>query len=54
MYVGLVYGQSGSGKTVNSTLVKTGKRGKNLLMCSDNSHIVLRNFERKNLDIEKN
>ena len=53
MYVGLVYGQSGSGKTVNSTLVKTGKRGKNLLMCSDNSHIVLRNFERKNLDIEK-
>ena len=47
----LVYGPSGAGKTVNSTLVK-GK--KNLLLCSDNSHIVLNNkeFNRPNLDIE--
>ena len=47
----LVYGPSGAGKTVNSTLVK-GK--KNLLLCSDNSHIVLSNkeFNRPNLDIE--
>ena len=45
----LVYGPSGAGKTVNSTLVK-GK--KNLLLCSDNSHIVLNNFKRDNLTIE--
>lgn len=48
---GLIYGPSGAGKTVNATLVTTGKRGRNLLICSDNSHVVLRNFERKNLDI---
>lgn len=47
----LIYGSSGSGKTVNSTLVRADKRGKNLLICSDNSSIVLNNFERKNLDI---
>lgn len=45
----LIYGPSGAGKTVNSTLVK-GKR--NILLCSDNSHIVLTNFKRENLDIE--
>lgn len=50
--VALVYAKSGGGKTVNSTLVKTGKRGKNLLLCSDNSYVVLRNFSRPNLDIE--
>ena len=50
----LVYGPSGAGKTVNSTLVKAEKRGKNLLLCSDNSHIVLNNkeFHRDNLTIE--
>lgn len=48
----LIYGTSGSGKTVNSTRVVTGKRGKNLLLCSDNSHVVLKNFSRPNLDIE--
>lgn len=48
----LIYAQSGGGKTCNATLVKTGKRGKNLLLCSDNSHVVLKNFERPNLDIE--
>ena len=46
---GLIYGPSGAGKTVNSTLVN-GKR--NILLCSDNSYIVLTNFKRENLDIE--
>ena len=47
----LVYCQSGGGKTVNSTLVAAPNRGKNLLICSDNSSIVLRNFERPNLTV---
>lgn len=47
----IVYAPSGGGKTVNSTLVKTGKRGKNLLICTDNSSIVLQNFQRPNLEI---
>lgn len=47
----LIYCQSGGGKTVNATKVN-GK--KNLLMCSDNSHVVLNNpeFKRDNLDIK--
>ena len=49
--VGLVYCKSGGGKTVNSTLVQTHKR--KILMCSDNSSVVLNNFEREKLDIEK-
>ena len=48
----LIYCQSGGGKTVNSTLVKVGKRGRNLLLCSDNSQVVLNNFERPNLDAQ--
>lgn len=48
----LIYGKSGAGKTVNTTRVKTGKRGKNLLLCSDNSQVVLNNFDRPNLEIE--
>lgn len=48
----LIYAQSGGGKTVNSTLVAAPKRGKNLLICSDNSHIVLNNFKRPNLTIK--
>ena len=48
----LIYGEVGSGKTVNSTLVRAGKRGKNLLLNSDNSHVVLGNFERPNLDVQ--
>lgn len=48
----LIYCQSGGGKTVNSTLVAAPKRGKNLLICSDNSSIVLRNFPRPNLTIK--
>ena len=64
MAVALAYSQSGGGKTVNATLVKGGflevsrgqiiehePRGKNLLMCSDNSSISLNNFDRPNLDI---
>lgn len=47
----LVYCQSGGGKTVNSTRVTIGKRGKNLLLCSDNSHIVLNQFDRPNLEV---
>jgi phage nucleotide-binding protein len=50
----LIYAPSGGGKTVNSTIVKAGRRKKNLLLCSDNSHIVLSNpeFKRDNLTIE--
>ena len=47
----LIYCQSGGGKTCNSTLVKAPNRGKNLLICTDNSSIVLQNFERPNLEI---
>ena len=65
MAVALIYGPAGAGKTTNSTLVKSGyvsiekgklvhhkARGKNLLLCSDNSAIVLSNFERPNLEVE--
>lgn len=48
----LIYTQSGGGKTVNSTLVAAPKRKKNLLICSDNSSIVLQNFERANLTVK--
>lgn len=50
----LIYAPSGGGKTVCSTLVAAPNRGKNKLLCSDNSHIVLNNaaFKRSNLDIE--
>ena len=47
----LLYCPSGGGKTVNSTLTAAPNRGKNLLICTDNSSIVLRNFERPNLTI---
>lgn len=47
----LIYGGSGAGKTVNATMVTSPNRGKNILLCSDNSHVVLKQFERKNLDI---
>lgn len=47
----LIFCQSGGGKTCNSTLVSAPSRGKNLLICSDNSSIVLRNFDRPNLTI---
>ena len=46
-YAGLIYGQIGSGKTVNATTVP----GKKLLIATDNSHVVLRNFKRDSLEI---
>lgn len=67
MAVALIYSISGGGKTVNSTRVEGGyttfdenngklkhlkPRGKNLLLSSDSSHIVLNNFERPNLDVQ--
>ena len=48
----LIFTQSGGGKTVNSTLVAAPKRKKNLLICTDNSSIVLKNFDRSNLMIQ--
>ena len=48
----LIFTQSGGGKTVNSTLVAAPKRKKNLLICTDNSSIVLKNFDRSNLTIQ--
>lgn len=47
----LIFAPSGGGKTVNSTRVATRSRGRNLLICTDNSYVVLQNFPRKNLDI---
>lgn len=47
----LIFAPSGGGKTVNSTRVNTRARGRNLLICTDNSYVVLQNFPRKNLDI---
>lgn len=48
---GIVYAPSGAGKTTNVTLVRADKRKKNSLICTDNSSIVLDNFDRPNLDI---
>ena len=48
MAVMCLYGQPGSGKTVNSTRLP----GKTLLISSDNSALVLRNFDRPNLTIQ--
>lgn len=49
MAVMCLYGQPGSGKTVNATRLP----GKSLLISSDNSAIVLKNFERPNLTIKE-
>ena len=50
----LIYAPSGGGKTCNATLVKADKRKKNILLCSDNSHVVLNNtgLQRDNLTVE--
>lgn len=48
MATAIIYGPPGSGKTVNSTLIK----GKTLLLSSDNSSVVLNNFKRENLTIK--
>lgn len=45
MSVGLIYGQAGAGKTVNSCRVNTRERGRNALMNSDYSSVVLDNFK---------
>ena len=49
MATAICFGSPGSGKTVNSTLVP----GKTLLLSSDNSAIVLKNFKRENLTIKE-
>ena len=48
MATAIIFGAPGTGKTVNSTLVP----GKTLLLSSDNSAVVLNNFERQNLTIK--
>lgn len=48
MAVMCLYGQPGSGKTVNSTRLP----GKTLLISSDNSALVLKNFDRPNLTVK--
>lgn len=48
MATAIVFGAPGSGKTVNSTLVP----GKTLLISSDNSAVVLKNFERPDLTVK--
>lgn len=50
MSVAMIVGESGAGKTTNATLAKTEKRIK--LICTDNSSIVLQNFDRPNVDVE--
>ena len=49
MAVMCLYGQPGSGKTVNATRLP----GKSLLISSDNSAIVLKNFKRPNLVVKE-
>ena len=49
MATAIIYGQPGSGKTVNATLVP----GKTLLLCSDNSAVVLNHFDRPNLTVKE-
>ena len=50
MAVALLWGSPGSGKTVAATAPKNEKIK---LLCSDNSSIVLKMFDRKNVDIER-
>lgn len=50
MAVAMIWGSPGSGKTVAATAPKNEKIK---LLCSDNSAIVLKMFERKNVDIER-
>lgn len=50
MAVALIFGAPGSGKTVAATAPK---KEKILLLCSDNSSIVLNMFERKNVTVER-
>lgn len=50
MAVAMIWGSPGSGKTVAATAPK---KEKILLLCSDNSSIVLNMFDRKNVTIER-
>ena len=50
MAVSMIWGSPGSGKTVASTAPK---KEKILLLCSDNSSVVLSMFDRKNVTIER-
>ena len=50
MSVALIWGSPGSGKTVAATAPKNEKI---LLLCSDNSSIVLNMFDRKNVTVER-
>ena len=49
MPTAIIFAPPGGGKTVNATLVP----GKTLLLSSDNSAVVLNNFERKNLNVQE-
>lgn len=50
MSVAMIWGSPGSGKTVASTAPKNEKI---LLLCSDNSSVVLNMFDRKNVTVER-
>ena len=50
MAVAMIWGSPGSGKTVAATAPKNEKI---LLLCSDNSAVVLNMFERKNVTVER-
>jgi phage nucleotide-binding protein len=50
MAVAMIWGSPGSGKTVASTAPS---KEKILLLCSDNSSVVLNMFERKNVTVER-
>lgn len=50
MSVALIWGSPGSGKTVAATAPKNEKI---LLLCSDNSAVVLQMFDRKNVVVER-
>lgn len=50
MSVALIWGSPGSGKTVAATAPK---KEKILLLCSDNSAVVLQMFDRKNVTVER-
>ena len=50
MAVAMIWGSPGSGKTVAATAPK---KEKILLLCSDNSSVVLNMFERENVTIER-
>lgn len=50
MAVSMIWGSPGSGKTVAATAPKNEKI---LLLCSDNSSVVLNMFDRKNVTVER-